>query len=206
LKEAHDELLERLTAIEEKLEELSAINTNDELRRRLKNVPYQLECMRRLQQIEGDLRELRTNAATARFAKEGESGYIPEQSLPLDEGKARSSTIWDFSYIEERLDKFVLPEYQRDPPDPCLSLVGLCVDLERLQCSVREEARKSVMRSLNEIAMSGVFLSDQLHEMFEQIDRRYKELEGAKEIEDKRNERAQWASERTQKGQLPLPD
>jgi hypothetical protein len=54
--------------------------------------------------------------------------------------------------------------------------------------------------------MSGVFLSDQLHEMFEQIDRRYKELEGAKEIEDKRNERAQWASERTQKGQLPLPD
>ena len=206
MKEAHDELLERLTAIEEKLEEWSAINANDELRRRLKNVPYQLECMRRLQQIEGDLRELRTNAATARFAKEGESGYISEQSLPLDESKARSSTIWNFSYIEERLDKFVLPEYQRDPPDPCLSLVGLCVDLERLHCSVREEARKSVKCSLNELALSGVFLSDQLHEMLDQIDRRYKELEEAKEIEDKRNERPQSASERTQKGQFPLPD
>ena len=84
MKEAYEELLERLTAIEEKLEELSAINANDELRRRLKNVPYQLECMRRLQQIGGDLRELRTNAATARFAKEGESGYIPKQSLGAD--------------------------------------------------------------------------------------------------------------------------
>ena len=74
MKEAHDELLERLTAIEERLEELSAIDTNDELRRDLKRVPYQLECMRRLQQIEGDLRELRTNAARARFAKEGKRG------------------------------------------------------------------------------------------------------------------------------------
>ena len=67
-KDGRDEMLERLTAIEEKLEQLSAVNANDELRRDLKKVPYQLECMRRLQQIEGDLRELRTNAATARFA------------------------------------------------------------------------------------------------------------------------------------------
>ena len=206
MKEAHEELLERLTAIEEKLEELSAINSNDELRRKLKNVPYQLECMRRLQQIEGDLRELRTNAATAKVAKEGESGYIPEQSLPLDESKARSSTIWDFSYIEERLDKFILPEYQRDPTDPDLSLIGLCVNLERLQRSVREEAQKSAMRSLNEIAFSGVCLARELHEMLDQIDGRYKDLERAKQLEDKRNEGLQWASERKQRGQLPLPD
>ena len=73
---SNDELLERLTAIEGKLEELSAINSNDELRRKLKKVPYQLECMRRLQQIEGDLRELRTNAARARFAKEGEAALV----------------------------------------------------------------------------------------------------------------------------------
>jgi hypothetical protein len=197
MKEGHEELLERLTAIEQKLEELSAINANDEFRRRLKNVPYQLECMRRLQQIEGDLRELRTNAATARFAKEGESGYIPEQSLPLDESEARSSTIRDFSYIEERLDKFVLPEYQGDPLDPYLGLIGLCIDFEHLQRSVREEARKSVKYSLNEIALSGVCLTRQLHEMLEQMDIRYKELERAKEIEDKRSERAQSASERT---------
>ena len=193
---SNDELLERLTAIEGKLEELSAINSNDELRRKLKKVPYQLECMRRLQQIEGDLRELRTNAATARFAKEGESGYIPEQSLPLDEGKARSSTIWNFSYIEERLDKFVLPEYQGDPLDPYLGLIGLCIDLEHLQRSVREEARKSVKYSLNEIALAGVCLTNQLHEMLEQMDMRYKELERAKEIEDKRSEKAQSASKR----------
>jgi hypothetical protein len=217
MKEGQEELLERLTAIEEKLEELSAINANDELRRDLKNVPYQLECMRRLQQIEGDLRELRTNAARARFAKEGESGYIPKQSLggdrwftvPLDESEARSSTIRDFSYIEERLDKFVLPVYQSDMTDPDFGLVGLCVDLELLQRSVREEARKSVKCSLNEIAMSGVFLTDQVHEMLEQIDKHYKALERAKEIEDKRAkdyERAQSATERTQKDRLPLPD
>jgi hypothetical protein len=204
LKEAHEELLERLTAIEEKLEELSAINSNDELRRKLKKVPYQLECMRRLQQIEGDLRELRTNAATARFAKEEESGYIPKQSLgedrwftvPLDESEARSSTIREFGYIEERLDKFVLPEYQGDPLDPYLGLIGLCIDLEHLQRSVREEARKSVKYSLNEIALAGVCLTNQLHEMLEQMDMRYKELERAKEIEDKRSERAHSASER----------
>ena len=170
--------------------------------------------MRRLQQIESDLRELRTNAATARFAREGESGYIPKQSIgedrwftvPLDESEARSSTIRDFSYIEERLDKFVLPEYQGDPSDPYLGLIGLCIDLEHLQRSVREEARKSVKYSLNEIALSGVCLTSQLHEMLEQMDMRYKELERAKEIEGKRSERAQWASERTQKDQLPLPD
>jgi hypothetical protein len=203
-----DEVLERLTAIEEKLEELSAISANDELRRDLKKVAYQLECTRRLQQIESDLRELRTNAATARFAKEGESGYIPKQSLgedrwftvPLDESEARSSTIRDFSYIEERLDKFVLPVYQSELPDPYLSFVDLCLDLEHLQRSVREEARKSVMCSLNEIAMSGVCLTRQLHEMLEQINMRYKELERAKEIEDKRAEdyeSAQSASGRT---------
>lgn len=202
MKEAHEELLERLTAIEEKLG------------RDLKKVSYQLECMRRLQQIESDLRELRTNAATARFAREGESGYIPKQSIgedrwftvPLDESEARSSTIRDFSYIEERLDKFVLPEYQGDPSDPYLGLIGLCIDLEHLQRSVREEARKSVKYSLNEIALSGVCLTSQLHEMLEQMDMRYKKLERAKEIEGKRSERAQWASERTQKDQLPLPD
>jgi len=48
LKEGHDELLERLATIEKKLEELSAINRNDELCRDLKKVPYQLECKRPL--------------------------------------------------------------------------------------------------------------------------------------------------------------
>lgn len=204
--DGRDEVLERLTAIEEKLEELSAINSNDEFRRKLRRVPYQLECMRRLQQIEGDLRELRINAAMARFAKKGESGYVPEQSLgedrrftvPLDESEARSSTIRDFSYIEERLDKFVLPEYQGDPLDPYLGLIGLCIDLEHLQRSVRDEARKSAKYSLNEIALAGACLTNQLNEMLEQMDMRYKELERAKEIEDKRNEREQSASERTQ--------
>lgn len=215
--DGRDELLERLAAIEEKLEGLSATDTNDELRRELKKVPYQLECMRRLQQIEDDLRELRTNAARARFANEGEAGYIPKQSIgtdrwftvPLDEREARSSTIRDFIYIEERLDNFVLPVYQSDRPHPYLSLDDLSVDLELLQRSVREEARKSVMRSLNEIALSGVCLTSQLDEMLEQIDMHRKALERAKEIEHKRAEdyeRAQRASERTQDSQLPHPD
>jgi translation initiation factor 2 beta subunit (eIF-2beta)/eIF-5 len=212
--DGYDEVLERLSAIEQKLEELSAINATHELRRDLKRIPYQLECMRRLQQIESDLLELRTNAAMARFAKEGESGYIPKQLLgedrwfavPLDESEARSSTIRDFCYIEERLNEFILPEYQGDPLDPCLGLIGLCIDLEHLQRSVREEARKSPNYSLNKVALSGVFLTNQLHEMLERMDMRYKELERTKEIEDKKNARAQWASERTQKGQLPLPD
>jgi hypothetical protein len=81
----------------------------DELHNHLRNISCQLECMRRLRQIEDGLRELRTYAARARFAKEGEVGYIPKQSLgedrwftvPLDEGQARSSTIRDFSYIQE---------------------------------------------------------------------------------------------------------
>jgi len=90
--------------------------------------------------------------------------------------------------------------------DPDLSLIGLCVNLERLQRSVREEAQKSAMRSLNEIAFSGVCLARELHEMLDQIDGRYKDLERAKQLEDKRNEGLQWASERKQRGQLPLPD
>jgi hypothetical protein len=197
--DGRDELLERLTAIEEKLEGLPTIDTIDELRRDLKKLPYQLECIRRLQQIEGDLRELRTNAATARFAKEGEAGYIPEQSLgeerrfsvPLDESVVRSSTIQHFSYIEERLDKFDLSVYQSDGPDPHFSLDDLSVDLELLQRTVREEARRSVKWSLNEIDRSGLFLTDQLHEVLEQIDLRYKEIGRVKEIEDKRSEGAQ---------------
>jgi hypothetical protein len=212
--DGRDELLERLTAIEEKLEELTEIDTNDELRRELKKVPYQLECMRRLQQIEGDLRELRTNAARARFANEGEAGYIPKQSIgadrwftvPLDENEARSATIRDFIYIEERLDNFVLPVYQSDRPHPYLSLDDLSVDLELLQRSVREEARKSAMRSLNEIALSGVCLTCELHEMLEQIDIHRKALERAKEIEEKRAEdyeKAKSATERTRKGLTP---
>jgi riboflavin synthase alpha subunit len=65
------------------------------------------------------------------------------------------------------------------------------------------------MRSLNEIALSGVCLTSQLDEMLEQIDMHRKALERAKEIEHKRAEdyeRAQRASERTQDSQLPHPD
>ena len=159
-------IVERLTAIEE----------------RLKAIPYQLECMRRLQQIEDDLHELRINAAKARFAREGEEGYIPKQSLgddrwftiPLDESQARSSTIRDFGYIERRLNEFVLPVLS--------DRIGLCIELEHLQHSMREEARNSVEYSLNKIALSCCCLVDQLHEMLERL----WNFERAKEIEDKR--------------------
>lgn len=180
----------------------------DELHGSLKTVSRQLECMRRLQQIENDLRELRGNAVRARFAKEGEAGYIPKQSLgddrlftvPIDENDARSSAIQDLGYIEERLDDFRFLENEE-------ILSALLYNLECFRKTVREEAQESILKSLNQIVLSIRFLTNHLHEMLDQIANRKTEVERIKKIQEERNgQTTREASKKRDAGTIPLPD
>jgi hypothetical protein len=128
----------------------------------ISRLSVQVECSRLLQQIEADLRELRANALEARLVKQGDIGYIPDQTIeaeavfeiPTDEDEARFSAIRKFTDIEEELDRLTryLPGYKGN-------IIDLAIELELFRTNVREEARKSARRSLYGIAFSGHLLN-----------------------------------------------
>ena len=194
-----DELHQILDHLKEVSRRITALERSAADHRR--QISCQLECMRRLQQIGDGLRELRTNAARAPVAKEGEEGYVREVSIrSSDDAGARSSTISWLGSIQERLDEFVLSDYRCD-----LSMFSL--QLRGLQRMVREESIESASESLNEIELASRVIWEELHGIFEQIDSEFRSTH-REEIERKKKKRREAESKREQerKRRLPLPD
>ena len=161
LKQELGQILDHIQEVSERLTALERSVADDR-----RQISCQLECTRRLHQIEDGLRELRTNAARAPVAKEGEEGFVSEVSISSsDDAGARSSTISSLGSIQERLDEFVLSDYRCD-----LSMLSL--QLRSLQWMVREESIEAPSKSLNEIEMANRVIWEELHGIFEQIDKR----------------------------------
>ena len=172
-----------------------------EIRNHVRNISWQLECMRRLQLISDGLRDIRTNAARAPIAKEGEEGYVPEESIgSRDEAGERSFVISWFEFTQDRLNKFVLPLYQCD-------FSVLSMHLERLLESVREDSVKSPSMSLNQIARATRQISNELDDIHKQIAREFEDTPAG--IEEKRMRQSELKREQerlARNGKLPLPD
>jgi len=195
LKQELDQILYHLQEVSRRLTALERSAADHK-----RQISCQLECMRRLQQIGDGLCELRTKAARAPIAKEGEEGYVSEVSISSsDEAGARSSTISWLGCMQERLDEFVLSDYRCD-----LSILSL--QLRGLQRMVREESIKSPSKSLNEIELANRVISEELHGIFEQIDSEFRSTH-REEIEKKKKRReAESKREQERKRRLPLPD
>ena len=193
-----DEILDHLKEISERLTALEHSAADHK-----QQISWQLECTRRLQQIGNGLRELRTSAARAPVAKEGEEGYAPEVSIgSSDEAEERSRTIRGLGDMQERLDEFDLSDYRCD-------LSMLAYQLRGLQRMVRKESIKSPFKSLNEIELASREIWEDLCGIFQLIDSEWKRTH-RKEIEEERKWR-EAESKREQerldrKGRLPLPD
>lgn len=133
----------------------------ESVHKHLSHLSYQIECTRLLQQIEGDLRELRALASKARVLNDGEDGYmVPQQigdgeffEIHNDERIARHLAVKRFTDIEAEFDRLTgfLPEYSGN-------LIDLAIELGHFRTNAREEARKSVGRSLYALSFSGYML------------------------------------------------
>ncbi|MGA8491342.1 MAG: hypothetical protein WB711_13020 [Terriglobales bacterium] len=118
------EITNRLAALERSIKE------NDS------RLGWQLECVRRLQQISDGARELRANAATARFSSEGES---------KKEETVRSVAMFLLGCIQQDIDGFVLTFFDGK------NLSVLSMQLEAIQRIVREATLASPALSVEQI-------------------------------------------------------
>jgi hypothetical protein len=159
-----------------------------ELRDKLVDIPTLLEGMRRAQQIERDLRDLQKGVVLARFAQEGEAGYVPKQVLDYgeqcaipyyktrwftpctDEATQRKSTLRDLFYIEDEVGMFA----QSLVIDNC-GLSDIVFYLGNFQEEVRRRTRRVVYGSLNEIALGVNNINVALWEMTDLIRKRVKD-------------------------------
>jgi hypothetical protein len=130
----HDgaEITNRLAALERCFEEHES------------TIAWHLECMRRLQQINDGIRELRTSTATARFSSEGESK------------KERSATMYMLGSIQQDIESFRLPLIDRK------NLLGLSMELEDMQRIVRKATLASPALSIEQIDSEARYILSKL--------------------------------------------
>jgi hypothetical protein len=126
------EIATRLAALERSFEEHES------------TITWHLECMRRLQQINDGIRELRTSAATARFSSEGESK------------KERSATMYMLGSIQQDIEGFRLPLIDRK------NLLGLSMELEDIQRIVRKATLASPALCIEQIDSEARYILSKL--------------------------------------------
>ncbi len=120
---------------------------------------WQIECMRRVQQISDATHALRAGAAAATFSGEGE---------PKKEEAARSATMHLLGCIQQESDSFILPFFEGK------HLSVLSMQLEKIQKIIQEATLASPALSIEEI-------KSEAHRILQELDGIHK---WAKAIED----------------------
>lgn len=113
------------------------------------SIAWQIECVRRIQQIHEGLRELRTNAGTARLRDDGES----------TEQTQRSTVVKLLGWLQRDFDSFVLPFWDGK------NLSVLAMRLEEIQKALRQTMLASPPLSIEQIDSEVRSIQEQLDDI-----------------------------------------
>ena len=132
---------------------------------RVANLEIQLECMRQLQQISDDLREIRANASRAiRGERQANVGTDAAPLTPANDTHVYASIVEKLGFIDIRLDNISLSDLSEHFLD----------DIRSLQREIRKLAIASALSPLHQIARSTDHLRGRMGEISKLIHDQYR--------------------------------